>query len=505
MKKTALLIMVITVFSKFLGFGREVVLSYFYGVSSISDAYLIALTIPGVIFGFIGAGLSASYIPIYSQIEQESGIEAGHRYTNNLLNIILIITAGIFILGLLFTEPLVRLFAYGFETENLALAVTFTQITLAGMFFTASIAIFAAFLQIKGKYLISCLVGVPFNLCIIGFIYLSSKGNVLWLAIGTTIALASQLLLLLPVIKASGFRYQAVVSLSDPYIRRMLYIALPVIIGISVQQINVLVDRTLASGIAIGGISALNYANKLTGFIQGLFVTSLITAMYPLIAKMAAERNLLNLRKTMSEVMLLLNLLILPVTIGAMLFAEPIVILLFGRGAFDQQAIKMTSDALFFCSIGVIGHGLREALVRVFYVLQDSKTPMINAGIGMALNIILNLILARLMGISGLAFATSISAIATTVLLFISLRKKIGPFGLRNIVISFLKILLASSIMGVAAKISFAQFCTVTISSLALFGAISIATVIYIVLIYFMKIKEIESMIDVMKKKFFYK
>lgn len=502
MKRIAILIMVITVFSKILGFGREIALSYFYGASNISDAYLIALTIPSVIFGFIGVGLSTAYIPMYSRIEQEMGAAAGYQYTNNLLNIVLVVTAGVFAAGMVFTEPLVRLFAYGFECETMALTVDFTQISLAGMFFTASLAIFGAFLQIKGDYLSPALIGVPFNLCIIGFIFISSKGNVLWLAVGTTIATVLQLLLLLPAIRRNGFRYQLVFSLNDPYIRHMIYIALPVIIGTSVQQINVLVDRTLASGIAVGGISALNYANRLNGFIQGLFVTSLVTVMYPLISKMAAKRNMDDLKRTMSEVILLLNLFILPATIGAMLFTEPIIIFLFGRGAFDQLAIKMTEDALFFCSVGMVGHGLREVLSRAFYALQDTKTPMVNAGIGMVLNIILNIILARFMGISGLALATSISAIATTGLLFISLRNKIGSFGLSHIGSSFLKILFASCVMGAIAKFSFEKFRVIAHSNISLLGAVSIGTVTYAVIICFMKIKEVDLMISFIKRKF---
>ena len=503
MKRIALLIMLMTVISKMLGFGREIVLSYFYGASNISDAYLIALTIPTVIFGFIGVGLSTAYIPMYSRIEQELGRDRGHQYTNNLLNIVLVVTAVIFAAGLIFTEPLVRVFAYGFEAETLALTVGFTRISLVGMFFTASVAIFAAFLQLKGNYLMPALIGIPFNFCIISFIFVSSKGNVLWLAIGTTIATASQLLLLLPFVRKSGFRYQAVFSLTDPYIRHMMYIALPVIIGTSVEQINVLVDRTLASGIAVGGISALNYANKLNGFIQGLFVTSLIAVMYPLISKMAVEKNMDALKKTVSEVILLLNVFILPATIGAMLFAEPITVLLFGRGAFDQQAITMTADALFFCVIGMIGHGLREVLARVFYALQNTKIPMLNAGIGMALNIILNIILSRFMGINGLALATSISAIVTTCLLFISLRSKIGSFGLRDMVISFLKILFASCIMGLIAKLSF-EYLRITIDPIiSLLGSISIGAGIYGILISFMKIKEVDSMIDILKQKLY--
>ena len=501
MKKTAILLMIITIISKILGFGREITLSYFYGASNISDAYLIALTIPGVIFSFIATGISTGYIPMYSKIQQEYGEKEGNRFTNNLTNILIIICTIIIFLGLLFAEPIVKLFASGFEGETLALAVQFTKITLLGIYFTGVISIFSGFLQLKGNYVIPALVGFPLNFITIVTIFLSYKTNMMVLAIGSVIATASQLVLLIPFIHKKGFRYEFVLDVKDEYIKKMAYIALPVIIGVSVNQINTLIDRTLASSIAVGGISALNYANKLNGFVQGLFVAPLATAMYPMISKMAAEDNIKGLKSSVSEAINSINILVIPATFGAMLFAEPVVKLLFGRGAFDSQAIAMTSNALFYYSIGMIGFGLREIISRGFYSLQDTKTPMINAAISMAMNIVLNLILSKFMGIGGLALATSISAIFCTGLLFISFRKKIGSFGMKNIVISFIKILCASLVMGAMAKLAYDILLKHIGANLSLIAAIIVGAAVYFVIIYFMKIDEVDSMIDAVKRK----
>ena len=194
---------------------------------------------------------------------------------------------------------------------------------------------------------------------------------------------------------------------------------------------------------------------KLNGFVQGLCVTPILTVMYPTISKMAAEDNIKGLKKTLSESISSVSLLVIPAIIGAMIFAEPVVKLLFGRGAFDNHAISMTSNALFFYSIGMLGFGLKNILSRAFYSQQDTKTPMINSAIAVFLNIILNFILSKYLGIGGLALATSISALFSTVLLFISFRKKVGSFGLKNITISIIKVLFASLIMGLVAKITY--------------------------------------------------
>lgn len=502
MKKTAIFLMILTICSKIFGFCRELILSYFYGASNISDAYLISLTIPTVIFAFIGTGIATGYIPMYSQIEQECGEKEGNRYTNNLVNILIAVCTIVIIFGLSFTKPLVKIFASGFQGETLDLAVRFTRISLLGIYFMGLVYIFKGFLQIKGNYAITASIGFPFNFFIILSILLSTTINILVLSIGSVIATASQFVLLIPFIYKKRYRYQFVLDIKDEHIKKMASIVFPVIIGVSVNEINVLVDRTLASGIAVGGISALNYANRLNGFVQGLFVATIATVMYPMISKMAAEKNISGLKKTVSEAISGINLLVVPAAVGAMIFAEPVVKLLFGRGAFDAQAVSMTSYALFFYSIGMIGFGLRDILSRAFYSLQDTKTPMINAGIAVGLNIVLNIILSRFMGIGGLALATSISALFCTALLFISLRKKIGAFGMKNISVSFIKIVFASLGMGAIAKGSYHILLKSVGFHLSLIVSIGIGAAVYFVIIYFMKIEEVDAMIISLKKRF---
>ena len=501
MKKTAFILMMITILSKVFGFVRDITLSYFYGTTNISDAYLISQTIPTAIFGFIGAGITTGYIPMYTSIEKMKGSEEGNRYTNNLIHILIVLCTVIVVFGFIFTEPLVKLFASGFEGETLQMAVRFTKINLVGIYFTGLISVFTGFLQFKGNYVVPALIGFPMNIFVIVSIYLSTYRDINVLVIGTVLGTIFQFLLLYPFARKKGYRYRWIFDIKDPYIVKMAYIALPIIIGVSVNQINVLVDRTLASSIIEGGITALDYASKLNGFIQGIFVLSISTAMYPLISRMGAERNTDGFKKTVSEAISIVNLLVIPATIGAMVFAKPIVILLFNRGAFDAKAIELTSEALFFYSVGMVGFGLRDVLSRAFYSLQDTKTPAINAGIAMIINVILNIILSRFLGIGGLAFATSISAIICTVLLFISLRKKVGAFGMKAITISFVKITSASLLMGVVARFSFLFLTPYLRPNGALLISVGIGVIIYFIMIYWLKVDEIKKMIQLLKEK----
>lgn len=496
MKKTAITLMIITILSKILGFTRDIILSYFYGASDISDAYLISITIPITIFTFIGNGISTSYTPMYSNIKNKNGTQVADDFTSKIINFTFIISTILVLLGFIFTEEIVKLFASGFKGEIVNLTIIFTRISLFGIYFSGIVFVLSAYLRINNKFIIPALIGIPLNLVTIIAIALSSKLNIFFLAIGNIISIASQLLLLVPFVLKEGYKYKLIINLKDSNTKKMLILSLPVILGTSVNQINILVDRTIASRIVEGGISALNYAHRLDSFIQGIFVLSLATIMYPMISKMAAKRNIKELKNTVSETISGIGLLVIPATIGSMIFAEPVVKLLFGRGAFGIEAIVLTSNALYFYAIGMIGFGLREVLSRVFYSLQDTKTPMINAAIGMGLNIILNIILSRIIGIGGLALATSISALVTTVLLFISLRNKIGSFGIKNILISFLKILLASMIMGGVSKMIFIYLNNNISQNISLIFAVITGAILYFTIIFFMKIDEVDSIVN---------
>jgi putative peptidoglycan lipid II flippase len=501
MKKTAFIIMLLTMLSKILGFSREVFLAYFYGASNISDAFLISWTIPGVIFSLLGIGISTSFIPLYSKVQKNEGIKSSISFMNNVLSLLVCISMLIAILVFLFAPSIVRVFAPGFGDQTYDLAVAFTKISVIGIFFSAFIYIFIGFLQINNNFVVPALVGIPFNLITIIFIALSARINVFLLIIGGAVARISELLFLIPFAKKHEYKFKLKISLDDKYLKEMIFLSLPVIMGVSVNHINVLIDRNIASRISIGGISALNYSSRLNSFVQGIFVMSIATVMYPLISKMATENNMVGLKKTISEAIRSINLLVIPATIGSMVFAEPVVKLLFGRGEFDSQAVIMTSYSLFFYSIGMVGFGLREILSRAFYSVQDTKTPMRNAVLGMILNIILNIILSKFLGIGGLALATSISALFTTSLLFISLRNKIGSFGIKNISISFVKILCASLVMGVIARLSFNSLLSIISQNLALIISIGIGIVVYFAMIYCMRIDDIDIIVSNVRKR----
>lgn len=452
LKKVTIILMVVTVVSKVLGFFREVMLSYYYGASVVSDAYLVALTIPGVVFAFIGTAIATGFIPIYSKVI-ESGRDE-NLFINNLLSISHVISTLLVVVTVFFAEEIVYIFAPGFPKSGIELAVNFTQIFVVGIYASAMIMVFTAYLQIKKSFVAAAFAGVPFNVATLLSIYLSAKFNLYWLIVGAVMAKVIELFFLAPYLKRAGYRFRAVLDFKDRDIRSMVLLSVPLVLGVSVNQINVLVDKSLASSVAIGGVSALNYAYHINQFVIGVFVVSVATVAFPSFSRQFVSGDIDGLRGSFSRTVNAVSILLVPCAAYFVFFADEIVSVVYGRGKFDADAQTMTSAALVAFSLGMLGFGYREILSRVFYSMHDTKTPVINATLGVVINIVLSFALSPIMGVAGLALATSISATVTSALLFYKVRKQLSCWGARDSSVVALKVLISSMIAVGAAQLA---------------------------------------------------
>ncbi|KKY01106.1 integral membrane protein MviN [Paraclostridium benzoelyticum] len=505
--KSAFWLMVVTMLSKVLGFGRELVLGYFYGTSAYSDVYIVSMNIPLVVFSSIGVALVTTFIPLYQEALNSKGEERALRFSNNVMSIVVILSILLGILGYIFAEPLVKLFAVHYTGEKLVLAVKFVRIMIGGVVFIGLSNLMTSYLQIKGDFTIPGMIGFPNNIIIITSIILSAvTGNIYILAIGTLIGMLSQFLFQVPFAIKKGYKFKPTIDFKDEYLRKMLILVLPVLIGVAVNQVNAMVDRSLASGLGDGVITALNNANRLNGFVMGLFITTLGAVIYPTLSKLSSENNKEKFAESVANSVNCINLLVIPASIGAIVLATPVVRILFERGAFDERSTGLTATALVFYSIGMVGFGLRDILDKVFYSLKDTRVPMINGIITVLLNIVLNIILVKVMGHGGLALATSLSAIICIILLFISLKKKIGYYGQDKIRSTFIKTLIASIVMGVVTYFTYKFLFGILglgfiQEAISLGVSIVVGAVIYLGLIIVFKVEEINMAIDMIKQK----
>jgi len=235
----------------------------------------------------------------------------------------------------------------------------------------------------------------------------------------------------------------------DENVKKIFYLFLPVFFSNTIVQINKMFDRSFASVLGAGTVSAMNYASKLQEFICAVFIGSIATALFPEISKLNQTEDSNIFKSYISKSLNAISIIVVPILVGTISLSKPIVKILFMRGAFDEAAVKLTSESLSFYALGFLAIGFNMILCRVFYSLQDTKTPAINSAIAMALNIIMNFLLIKPMAHKGLALSTSLSGIITTVLLLWSLRKSLGNIGLKTLALELMKVILSAVVMGV--------------------------------------------------------
>lgn len=418
MKKIISGMVFFTLIAKLLGFVRELLLSYFFGASGVSDAYLISQTIPGTIFQFVGTGLTTCFIPAYYRVIQEHDRDEGDLFTNKVLTMVLLFSTIVMVIVWFFTPTIVKIFASGFAGDTLQIAVWFTRISVSSLYFSSLIYVYNSYLQANSIFSMTAAAAIPNSLTIIVSIILGAHVNIFVLSVGSALATAVQLFFLWIPVHKLKFRLKIDFHWNNSYIKYFFSMIGPVVIGVSVNEINTLLDRTIASSVAVGGISALTYANSLIMLVQGGCAQPIAVAFYPKMTKNITEGKYKSARDDLYTALQILLLFLLPITIGFVVLSKNITMTLFGRGAFDNNAIVLTATALSFYAIGMIFVGIRELLARYYYAYGNTKLPMLNSTMGMAVNIFLNLTLSKIIGIGGLALATSIAAIVTVVLMW---------------------------------------------------------------------------------------
>ena len=493
----ALMISIFTLMSKGLGFIREVMIANKFGSGMETDTYFVAITATVIIMSTLGAAINTTLIPIFTEIGERYGRKGKLKYFNNILNIVLIMTIFIVIFGYIFSPLIIKILGSGFKGEQFDLAVKLNRIGLPIAILLGMNYVFSGLLnssQIFGPPAIS---GLPYNFVFLIYLFFFAKeASIVTLMIVSVVAALLQFLILVPAVHHMGYKYNLNVNLGDRYLKRAMVLIVPVLVGSAVQQINVIIDKTLASGLIEGSISALNYASKINDMVIAVFIMAITTVIFPMLSQAFSQNNNEKVKEILGQGVNIILIITVPATIGLLILAEPMVYLFFQRNAFDELATYMTSRALIFYSVGLIGASLRLMLNRVYYSLQDTKTPMINGIIAVVINLVLNLVLIGPMAHGGLALATSISATVTTIMLFVSLRKKIGPIGLFEYLLCFVKTLAASLCMGIVVYLIYYKLgavigTTKIVQMGLLLGSVVVGAAVYFGLCIVFKVKEL--------------
>ncbi len=531
--KSAGIVSIAVMFSRILGLVREMVFARYFGAGFLNDAYQVAFRIPNVLRDLFAEGaLSAAFVKVFTDYQINKSEKEAWQLASLVMNALAVILSLITIIGIVFSKQFVDLIAEGFSPEKAALATTLTQIMFPFILLVALAAVAMGVLNTKGVFGIPASASTVFNITSLifglGLAYWLSGGGwakfgkdsipdlpaqwaIIGMAIGTLIGGAAQFLMQVPSLFKVGFRFSPLLSFTDEGVRKVMTLMAPAILGTSAVQINVLINTFFVSGID-GGISWLGYAFRLMQFPIGLFGVAIGTASVPILSRMASEGKLSEFRNTLSSSLSLVFLMTLPSACGLIVLGEPIIRLIYERGAFNAADVSMTADALAGYSIGLTGYAAIKVLSPAFYAINDAKTPMIIAVASIAVNALAsyffrNWMMQYNMGHVGVALATSSVALVNFFALAILMRRKIKRLNGREIFSSFTKIAIASAVMSVVCYFSYYFLAkSLGISGLLIriieaFIPIGFGGLIFLLMAKILKINEIEKIYKALARK----
>jgi putative peptidoglycan lipid II flippase len=456
--KAAGVVGIATLFSRILGYVRDMVIASLFGAGMVSDAFIVAFRIPNILRRLFGEGsLSITFVPVFTDTLNHKGWDEAQRLALGSLRLLFLVLVSASAVAVLMAPALIHLLAYGFteDPEKYALCIRLTRIMLPYSIFIGMVALCMGILNVLGHFAAPALAPFLLNASMIGTVMFfswispSMTTRVLGLSIGVLIGGVLQFGLQIPFLIKKGIHLWRSVPIWHPAMKQILRLFGPTLFGAGVYQINNLVSCLLGSLLAQGSVSYLYYADRLVQFPLGVFAIAMATAVLPTLSYQASMGRLAALRDTFTHAVQLIFFITLPSMVGLIVLRKPIVAVLFQRGAFDDQTARLTASALLYYGIGLWAFSAVRILINTFYALKDTRTPLKLAVVAIAANIVLGAVLMRTMSHNGLALALSLASMLHLGLLAVALRKKMGGIRWRALARSSGRSGLCALMMGV--------------------------------------------------------
>ena len=496
-------VLIMNLLVKLLGFLRETSLANAFGATELSDAYLSAYTIPYFLQAILGYALVTAVVPILTKYLVDGRREEADYVASAIINLTALILTTVTVIGMLACDFLVKLLAPGYGAEQAALTAGLARIMFPSVVFMGVGMVITGICNAHYRFAASAFApGVSNIIIIISLLFFSVPYGIQGAAWGTLISFGGFLLVQLPVLRQINFRYRPTLDFNHPAVRQMLAEIGPIILGVAVNQIYFAVNRIFASWLAEGTISGINYANKLMMLPMGIFVAAVANAIYPALAEFSLKKDRQSLASTMKGGLVSVLLVAAPAAVGLAVLAEPIIRLLFEHGEFGHDDTLATAWALVCFTVGLVPMAANMIITRVFYALDDVKTPVKIGGLSVLLDVLLSAALFRVLafGGGGLALANSLAALLGCLAMYYYLKLRALPeLASATMLPSLLKIGAASLVMGLVVGAVSALFAGSTL--LRVGAGVLVGVAVYAVMIPLLRIPETEFFIEKLRKR----
>src|SRR5579884_306247 len=502
----AVLVAASLILSRVIGLFRVSIFAALFGTSAQMADYNAAFRIPDLLFAVIAGGaLSSAFVPVFAGLIERRREDEAWAIANTVLNTLLITMIVLAVAAFILAPQLVDALVPKFTAAGKAETANLTRIMLAQPVLLGVGGLFAAMQNSYGRFVLPAVAPVLYNVVIVlGALLFGPHFGVYAAAWAVTDGALIMFEIQIWGVGPESSRYRPRMEWRLAGAREVLKLLGPRLLGLSAYQVMLLVTTYLASGLGSTGFNSISYAWTLLMFPVGAIGSSLGTAVFPTLARQTAGDQRLQLRRTLRQSLRGILFLAVPATIGLILLRRPIIVVLYGHGAWTPASTAATAYALLFYSLGLAAMTLIEVIPRAFYALRNTRTPVMIAVVSLAVDIALSIILIhtfpRSQGQGGLAIATAVAVWLQAVWLMVALRPQIGGVLDREFLRAVMAIAAASLLMGVGVFVV-ARASDVLLRTGTGFGAlvevvvgVSIGVAIYLGVARALKLPEIERL-----------
>jgi len=445
--------------SRVLGLAREIVAASYFGVSGAMSAFTIAFQVPNLIRAlFADAALQGAFVPVFTELLEKGKKREAFHVASSLFFLIVLVLGLTTALFIVFAEPIMSLFAPGFDDqpELRELTVGLAQLMFPIVLLLALSGVIVGMLNSFEHFSVPALAPVAWNLVIIAALVVltpmfEGQERVYAYAIGVLVGTVVQFLLPIPWLRGRGGHFSIALDWRNEHVRRVLWLMLPVTLALGMINLSLLINSLFGTLVSDEAPAAIDKAFRIYQLPQGLFSISIATVLFPTLSKLAARGATADLRATMSNGVRQICLLLIPSAVLMAVLAEPIVRLLYQRGEFGAEATDLVTTALVWWSISLPFQGVSLLFSRTFFGLQQPWATTALAVLNMVVNAAVAFALYKPLGIAGIVLGTVAGTLVMTTAQGWILRDELGGIEGRKLVGTLIRMLAAAAALGAVA------------------------------------------------------
>lgn len=427
--KSTSVVVTMTMISRVFGFLRDMVTAQLFGAGAAFDAFSVAFKIPNFMRRLFAEGsFSQAFVPVLSEYQKQKSAEDIRNFINSMAGTLGLVLLIVTVLGMVLAPWIVRVFAPGFAADGTRfdLAVSMLRITFPYLMLISLTAFSGAILNTYSRYWVAAFTPVFLNLCMIAAAWWLSpllSTPIKALAWGVFVAGLVQMIFQWPFLWRLRLAPRPQVDFKNSGVTRVLKLMVPALFGVSVSQINLLLDTLFASFLIVGSVSWLYYSDRLMEFPLGVFGVAISTVILPHLSRHHASSSPQQYSLTLDWALRMVLLIGIPAAVVLATLSIPLLSTLFHYGRFDNYAVMMARKSLAMFAIGIAPCMLIKILAAGFYAKQNLRTPVRIGIVAMVANMVLNMLFIFPLAHAGIALATSLAALVNASCLYYCLRR----------------------------------------------------------------------------------